>query len=287
MAIKSFAFRSTVINRYLSNGPHEDVHTWCPRFILPVLSELAEQVRGMNFYPEPEDDGGIRISMFDRSQSDICQLVDWTVTIWNTSVRPELRSRKMTAAELVDNARLRDGWASRESVLLMLEHWGEFEEISFDEYVDIERYPLPADVDEPYATAGNLCAAFGLAVLDNAINLHSNKEFETLLMTFSAAWEFASVARSLNREAMGRVFEQKAQSSRMSKAAANRYKRDPKQAVKLEVRSCWEAWEKSSSSYPSVAAFARDMLSKWPELLTSEAVIARWVRDWREASTIK
>jgi hypothetical protein len=169
----------------------------------------------------------------------------------------------------------------------MLEHWGEFEDCSFDEYIDIERYPSPANAEDPYATAGNLCAAFGLAVLDHTLSLHSNKEFETLLLTFSAAWEFASVARSLNREAMGRVFEQKAQSSRMSKAAANRYKRDPKQAVKQEVRSCWEAWQQSPASYPSVAAFSRDMLTKWPELLTSEAVIARWVRDWREASAKK
>ena len=70
--------------------------------------------------------------------------------------------------------------------------------------------------------------------------------------------------------------------SRSSAAARSRYAQDKdgKQAVKAWVRECWDAWQISPEKYPSAAAFARDMLDKQPEKLTSSVVVERWARDW-------
>ncbi|WON74236.1 hypothetical protein [Nitrosospira sp. Is2] len=55
--------------------------------------------------------------------------------------------------------------------------------------------------------------------------------------------------------------------------------RDPKQKEKKFVFECWQQWQKAPHSYPSKAAFARDMLTKC-ELLTSQKKIEDWCRDW-------
>ena len=76
-------------------------------------------------------------------------------------------------------------------------------------------------------------------------------------------------------------FEAESRRMKMVRAANAKHDKDPKQAVKRQVRELWQLWEASSTKYPSIAAFARDMCDKWPDLLTSEVVVSRWVRDWK------
>ena len=67
---------------YLAPEPSQRLDDWCPHFIQPLLLELYEQVRGMDFYAPAASDGLPHISMFDRSTEEICELVDWTCSIW-------------------------------------------------------------------------------------------------------------------------------------------------------------------------------------------------------------
>lgn len=57
---------------------------------------------------------------------------------------------------------------------------------------------------------------------------------------------------------------------------------DPKQADKLLVKQCWDAWRRAPESYTSKAAFARDMLEKCSKL-TSSKVIEDWCRLWEKS----
>ena len=60
---------------------------------------------------------------------------------------------------------------------------------------------------------------------------------------------------------------------------------DPKQKDKATVRECWDDWQKEPDRYKGKAAFARDMLDKFPNL-ESQPVIEGWCRTWeRETKT--
>ncbi|VXC59829.1 hypothetical protein BURKHO8Y_240218 [Burkholderia sp. 8Y] len=65
--------------------------------------------------------------------------------------------------------------------------------------------------------------------------------------------------------------------------AYQRHENDPKQQAKREVYGCWEDWKRrrsgGSDPYKSKAAFARDMLGKFPAL-ASQKVIEDWCREW-------
>jgi hypothetical protein len=68
----------------------------------------------------------------------------------------------------------------------------------------------------------------------------------------------------------------------LAKAAARaRHANDPKQVEKVFVRECWKNWQEKPSSYPSKAAFARDMCGK-VQNLESQAVIEGWCRSWEK-----
>jgi len=57
---------------------------------------------------------------------------------------------------------------------------------------------------------------------------------------------------------------------------------DPKQQEKTFVLECWLAWQQNPDSYPSQAAFARDMLEKC-EALVSQPKIEAWCREWKKS----
>jgi hypothetical protein len=68
-----------------------------------------------------------------------------------------------------------------------------------------------------------------------------------------------------------------------SNRARTRYEKDKdgKQAVKAEVKDWWLRWQSDPSMYPRTSVFARAMLDKYPDHLTSQPVIESWVRGWR------
>lgn len=55
-----------------------------------------------------------------------------------------------------------------------------------------------------------------------------------------------------------------------------------KATAKAHVRELWKIWQDDPGRYKGKAAFARDMLDKYPDELTSQPVIERWCRDWKK-----
>jgi hypothetical protein len=53
-----------------------------------------------------------------------------------------------------------------------------------------------------------------------------------------------------------------------------------KQKAKELVKECWKKWQLEPDNYKSKAAFARDMLSKNEDVLSSSKVIEDWCREW-------
>jgi len=81
---------------------------------------------------------------------------------------------------------------------------------------------------------------------------------------------------------------QKVRSESASQAALERYKNDPKQKAKAEVKVLWESWQDLDENarknrYKSQAAFAKDMLEKF-EILENQNVIERWCTQWKGAA---
>ncbi|SSW66661.1 hypothetical protein AVE30378_02200 [Achromobacter veterisilvae] len=60
---------------------------------------------------------------------------------------------------------------------------------------------------------------------------------------------------------------------------------DPKQRDKALVRECWQAWQAKPESYPSQAAFARDMLTKCAHLVNTRTV-EDWCREWGKTAAL-
>jgi hypothetical protein len=66
------------------------------------------------------------------------------------------------------------------------------------------------------------------------------------------------------------------------RAAIARHTNSPKARAKNFVRECWQTWTENPHQYASTADFARKMQDKYPDELTSQPVVERWVREWRE-----
>lgn len=275
-----YQFQSDDLLSYLKHDPPGEAWRRIPMFTLRLASELSEQVRGMDFL-EANGENDVSVRMFNRNLAEICLFVDWTEAIWNQELRKEYRSRYLSLDELVNDVQLRDGSSARESVLGLFESWHQVTDNPYVPYLSIAKYPSQEIADEPFATIGNVCAAFGLAILDRLLVSLACSDKESALADLSAAWNFASVARWSNHMDMAVHFNVAGYKEKMSRAARARHSKDPKQLVKRKVQELWQRWSKEPPSYPSIAAFARSMVDKWPDQLSSEIVVARWVRQWR------
>lgn len=79
------------------------------------------------------------------------------------------------------------------------------------------------------------------------------------------------------------LISEKTNKSRVMSNYANlRIIKDPKQADKMFVFECWQAWQTKPTQYTSKAEFARDMLDKC-EYLKRTKTIEDWCRDWEKA----
>ena len=80
------------------------------------------------------------------------------------------------------------------------------------------------------------------------------------------------------------TFENIVKSRSAVSAVRKKLANDSKQAAKRQVKECWDRWQTKPGSYSGPTHFARDMLEKFPELI-SVPVIVRWCGAWRtEAS---
>ena len=145
---------------------------------------------------------------------------------------------------------------------------------------------LPTSEREPVgASFGAQILVAALVALDDAVldSLSDNHDgvSERLL---ECAWLVDRVESIERAEKDARALLKLLDTNRASERAKLRHAQDPKRAARDFVRLCWEDWRKAPGSYPSASAFARAMLDKHPDTLTSEVVVARWVRKWnREA----
>lgn len=275
----TFQFQNNAFASYLTGRHRADIPMYCERAVF----QLSEEVRGYDFQ-ETGSDGCVHVAMFEHSSEEICSFVDWSVEIWNATMRREVhRSRRITTEEMITNHRLRDGDTALESLLLLFEGWHEDSSQDDGPYISLEKYPLPAIHADPSATVGNLCAAVGLAILDRLTLRASSAPTEDSLYELGLAWEFALLARWNNHMKMAMHFEVQSSRQKMVRAARAKHSKDPRQQVKLLVRELWQQWETTPANYRSTAAFARDMCEKWPDHIASEVVVARWVRDWRRS----
>lgn len=276
-----YKFRNDAFTAYLTDRRQVKLPAYCER----AAFQLIEEVRGYDFR-ETGPDGRVHVSMFEHSFEEICSFVDWSVEIWNKTVRQEVhRSRRITTDEMIANLALRDGAAPLESLLTLLEGWHEVSSPDDGPYISIEEFPVPAMSKEPFATVGNLCAAVGLAVLDRLTLERSSEPNEEALYQLGLVWEFALLARWNNHMDMAKHFQVESGRQKMVRAAKAKHSKDPRQHAKLLVRDLWQHWEQAPSNYPSIAAFARDMCEKWPDHIASEVVVARWVRNWRRSNS--
>ncbi|RYD92037.1 MAG: hypothetical protein EOP50_13325 [Sphingobacteriales bacterium] len=106
-----------------------------------------------------------------------------------------------------------------------------------------------------------------------------------LLFWYEIAME--AISKGFDTESKTSAAAQKAVETefrrRQSVRARTRYEKDKdgKQAVKAEVKDWWQRWRSDPSMYPRTSVFARAMLDKYPDHLTSQPVIESWVRAWR------
>lgn len=278
-----YKLRNDELIAHLTDRRQGKLPAYCERAVF----QLREEVRGYNFR-ETDPEGDVHVSMFEHSLEEICGFVDWSVEIWNKIVRQEVhRSRRITTDEMIANHALRDGSNALESLLTLFEGWHEFSSPDDGPYVSLEKYPVPALSEEPFATVGNLCAAVGLAVLDRLTLARSSTPSEEAIYELGLVWEFALLARWNNHMDMAMHFQVESGRQKMVRAAKAKHSKDPRQQAKLQVRELWQHWEQTPSRYPSIAAFARDMCEKWPNHIASEVVVARWVRDWRRGKSKK
>lgn len=70
-------------------------------------------------------------------------------------------------------------------------------------------------------------------------------------------------------------------------AALIRVSKDPRQKAKMFVHECWIKWRSSPTNYTGKAAFARDMLIKCSDTLTSQKKIEDWCREWEKTEPIE
>ncbi|MBU3543767.1 hypothetical protein ICN49_02420 [Polynucleobacter sp. MWH-Mekk-B1] len=86
-------------------------------------------------------------------------------------------------------------------------------------------------------------------------------------------------SRSLANYCFGWESMVRENSESAKRKASLRYRKDPKQLDKVNVKECWDLWQADPRRYKNKTTFANDMLGKF-ESLTSEKVITDWCREW-------
>jgi hypothetical protein len=149
-------------------------------------------------------------------------------------------------------------------------------------------YALSKAKQEPPAIAfGAHLAIATLLSLDRAVWFSRQGDIAGLSDSLlDAAWFFEQI-EAVQRHARDAEFLLSARdSTRASDRAKTRHARDPKRHAKNFVRECWDRWQGAPSEYSSASAFARAMLDKLPNVLKSEVVVTRWVRQWQREAVL-
>lgn len=95
-----------------------------------------------------------------------------------------------------------------------------------------------------------------------------------------ATWMVGQLNKSIRSGIEAATLLKKMDSDRASRNAKIKHSKDPIQQARDFAHECWEAWQKNPQRYKYATEFARDMVEKMPNILTSEVVVTRWVRKW-------
>lgn len=134
----------------------------------------------------------------------------------------------------------------------------------------------------------SVVAVIGLLLIDSAIVAMDAKRLSWAGHLMSQAQDCAEIALliklSETKQSEIQAATRDALSARGVRAMKVRYAKDKdgKQATKKWVHDCWMDWKAKPQKYKYASEFARDMLDKHPDSLTSETVITRWVRTWEK-----
>lgn len=145
------------------------------------------------------------------------------------------------------------------------------------------------DCGLPNATTHlSVVAVIGLLLIDSATVAMEAKRLSWAGHLMSQAQDCAEIALliklSETKQSEIHAATREALSARGVSAMKARYAKDKdgKQAAKKWVYECWRDWQAKPEKYKNASTFARDMLDKQPDRLTTEIVITRWVRTWKK-----
>ena len=185
-----FDFQSSAVRTELMQGSsRRSIDT--PAFVADALHELGQQVRGMRFevnrYP-----GQRSVRFVDSSYTDVCAIVDWAGAI-HSKICGELSTEALVLGNEAHNLQ-----NSRSAFIGVLEYWHEFDQVNEPVYLCPVRYPHPYLLAAPNATLGNMCAAFGLAIVDRLLARQGILSMERQHGELGAAWQCAVLASRHN-----------------------------------------------------------------------------------------
>lgn len=147
--------------------------------------------------------------------------------------------------------------------------------------------------DELLTTVVDVCAERARLKPSEVVDFasqHCNPINRTALFWFGAFRQMAEIpASNLDATAVLREIEAQSRKQSAARAAAAKVASDPKTAIKEAVFELWTLWQREPDRYPSQAAFAVDMLSKYGGAdrradLQSVTVVERWCRKWKEGA---
>lgn len=140
-----------------------------------------------------------------------------------------------------------------------------------------------ADIDDfesLQVTIGNVAAAIGILKLDRSIACWRSNQFEAAMINLAWAGQFLAAADRADGLDTTYFFDRAHRRNQAQDRAKKLHLTSAAAIGKKQVHDWWVSWRNKPEMYASTAQFARAMLDKFPDNLTSEAVIARWVRAW-------
>ena len=127
-------------------------------------------------------------------------------------------------------------------------------------------------------------AAFGLILFERILQAEADKEsYEDY---FYKNFQLSECERYVLQSDAKLGMQSEAQRTLAIRGIKAKLAKDPKQKDKKLVRECWDDWQRNpfydgKKRYKGKAAFARDMLTKFQSLESSD-VIATWCRMWEK-----
>lgn len=284
-------FSSEALKRYVTEASTTDAKNELPAFARGIALDLVSLVERVEFHPKSTHYDGPSTSHRSKPRSEheidlllraVCHGLQILESYGFTFFGADIKALADDTSDDCDHSPC-------EGALGQIETWPET--MCCDLSVspeDLSPYLTTADTglddfEALQATVSNVAAAAGLLKLDRSISCLENQKYEDALIHLARAAHFLAAAERsdlgdslsfFDRAHRRNVAQERARKMHTTSAAA---------VGKKNVHEWWTRWQGEPDMYQSTAQFARAMLDKFPDNLTSEVVIARWVRGWSKA----